>query len=490
MIYPCCAYVEHKMVIYSNMEGNVLKMKRKFLSVLAFIIALSMTAAGCSNDTDSGAADGSESSLPIKVIGNEEADLDGNVGSETTAVTLESVEGVIITDSDGNAVTNIDGNAITVPADTTPANTETLSDEEIEAAITSQTTEADLGLTRTDTERYGYSTLTAEEKKLYDDIVSGIEGLRYKICDDDAYTIEEWTKIYGMVYNQEPRLFYMNSRVKVGKLFYTTKSPEVIKEMQASIDAVADKLVSEAAGKSSTFEKLKVFHDYLVLNSSFKFSDGDQSYNASIYNAFGSGEPQGNIQCNGYAKAMQYLCDKAGIVSMVVTGETPEGASHAWNVVDVDGKWYNLDCTWDDPLMDPANYKNLRYNFFLVPDKWIHNITHMHVNQQKLSSGKYITYFTPPACTETAQNYFIKNGFVYNDFDSADAAIKAEIKKAAENKSRSAHIMVGSKDVYDQLYAKGTDYQKYAREFSGVRGINNAACSEEMLIIEFDVLYN
>lgn len=465
-------------------------MKKKFLSVLAFIMALSMMSAGCSSDRESGEADGTETSVSIKVIGNEEADLDGNVGSVTTAVTSGTEETVIVTDSDGNAVTNIDGNAITVPAVTTPVNTETLSEDDILAAMTSESTAPDLSIPKTNTERYGYSTLTAEEKKLYDDIVSGIENLRYKICDEDAYSIEEWTKIYGMVYNQEPRLFYMNSKVKVGKLFYTTKSSDVINQMQKDIDATADKLVSEAAGKSSTFEKLKVFHDYLVLNSSFEFSSGNQDYNTSIYNAFGSGEAQGNIQCNGYAKAMQYLCDKSGIVSMVVTGESAEGASHAWNVVDVDGKWYNIDCTWDDPLMDPPNYKNIRYNFFLVPDKWIHNVTHMHVNQQKLSSGKYLTYFTPPACTETAQNYFIKSGYVYNDFASADAALKAEIKKAAENKSRSAHIMVGSKDLYDQIYAKGTDYQKYAKEFSGVRGISNAACSEEMLIIEFDVLYS
>ncbi|MDE7290196.1 MAG: hypothetical protein K2N71_11975, partial [Oscillospiraceae bacterium] len=460
------------------------------LSVLAFIMALSMMAAGCSNDNASAGADGSETSVSIKVIGNEEPDLDGNVGSSTTAATTEAIETVVVTDGEGNAVTGIDGNAITAPAVTTPVNTETLSEEEYLAAMTSETTAPDLIITKTNTERYGYSTLTADEKKLYDDIVHGIEGLKYKICEEDAYSIEEWAKIYGMVYNQEPRLFYMNSKVKVGKLFYTTKSPDAINQMQSAIDATADKLVKEAAGKSSTFEKLKVFHDYLVLNSSFEFSSGSQDYNTSIYNAFGSGEPQGNIQCNGYAKSMQYLCDKAGIVSMVVTGESAEGASHAWNVVDVDGKWYNLDCTWDDPLMDPPLYKNIRYNFFLVPDKWIHNVTHMHVNQHKLSSGKYITYFTPPACTETAQNYFIKNGYVYNDFDSAEAAIKAEIKKAAENKSRSAHIMVGSKTLYDQLYAKGTDYQKYAREFSGVRGISNKACSEEMLIIEFDVLYD
>ncbi|MCM1329372.1 MAG: hypothetical protein NC253_08005 [Ruminococcus sp.] len=467
-------------------------MKRKFLSLLALVLALSMTAAGCSSDTNSGEADGSDTGS-FKVIGEDETEsgADSTDGSGDVTTTFAEIEpGEVITDADGSAVTGIDGGTLTAPAQTEPADTKTLSEEEILAAMTSQSTTPNLTITRTDTERYGYSTLNAEEKKLYDDIVDGIENLRYKIAADDAYSIETWTKVYGMVYNQEPRLFYMGPKVKVGKLFYTTKSSDVINQMQKDIDATADKLVQEAAGKSSTFEKLKVFHDYLVLNSTFQYSETNQDYNTSIYNAFGSGEAQGNIQCNGYAKSMQYLCDKAGIVSMVVTGENDKGESHAWNVVDVDGKWYNLDCTWDDPRIDPPLYNNIRYANFLVPDKWIHNISHFHVNEHKLSSGKYIKYFDPPACVDTDQNYFIKNGLVYSDFDSAEKALKAEIKKAAENKACAAHVMVSSKDIYDKLIAKGKEYQTYAREFSGVRGINYTASCEAMLLVEYDVLYN
>ena len=103
-------------------------MKKKFLSVLAFIMALSMMGAGCSSNTDQDPADGSETSVSIKVIGNDEADLDGNPGSTTAASAAETEETVVLTDDSGNAVTNIDGNAITVPAVTTPVNTETLSE--------------------------------------------------------------------------------------------------------------------------------------------------------------------------------------------------------------------------------------------------------------------------------------------------------------------------------------------------------------------------
>lgn len=439
---------------------------------MAFAVAVSMLA-GCKKTEDDSAETDSEISL--------------NVITETTTLYFPELDDdhVYITDEYGEYVTGVDGNVLTEPivSESIPNILEAMTEAGVEAPP--------LELTPIATnERYAYNTLTDAEKKLYDEIASGVEDLRYKICDEDAYTIEEWAKIYGLVYNQEPRLFYMSAKIKVGKLFYLTKDTNLINKMQKDIDAVVDKLVQEAAGKPTTFEKLKVFHDYLVLNSTFELKDDvNGNYNTTIYNAFGSGAEQGNIQCQGYAKAMQYLCDRAGIKSMVVTGETEKGQSHAWNVIDVDGSWYNLDCTWDDPILSTPNYKNLRYAFFLVPDSWIHNITHMKVSQKKMSSGAYITYFTPPACTDTAQNYFVKNGLVYNDKASADEAIKAEIKRAAEDGSRSAHIMVGSKEVYDAIYGDRTSYNSYAKEFSGVKGVSDE-CRKDMLIIEFDVIYN
>ena len=74
--------------------------------------------------------------------------------------------------------------------------------------------------------------------------------------------------------------------------------------MQKAIDSTVNKLVDQASGKS-TYEQLKIFHDYLVLNSTFESMSSDADYNASIYNAFGHPGEQGDIQCAGYAKAMR-----------------------------------------------------------------------------------------------------------------------------------------------------------------------------------------
>ena len=459
---------------------------RKIYAAAAFAIAVSMLA-GCSSDGQS--AEGSES-ISIKVINNGSS-ADDAVDAEDNSSTTASTETVIFTDDNGETVTGVNGNPVTVLANTeTLPPDQTINEADLLSAMAATSTAPKINIEKTNsTGKYAYSTLTDKEKELYDTIVDGVENLRFKICSDDAYTIEEWTKIYMLVYNQEPHLFYMATRVKVGKLFYTTNDPDQINSMKKSIDTVADKLVSEAAGKSSTFEKLKVFHDYIVLNSTFELKeDGSEAYNASIYNALGSGNAQGNIQCAGYAKTIQYLCDKAGIDCMVITGENDKGESHAWNIIDVDGAWYNFDTTWDDPILATPNYKNLRYSYFLVPDKWIVN-SHLHVNQKKMSNGSYITFFTPPACTETAQNYFVKNGLVCTDKASADKALRDEIKKAAEAGSRSAHVMVSSKDVYDAIYADRMDYNSYAKEFSGAKGVSDG-CIEDMLLLEFDVVYN
>lgn len=461
-----------------------MKNTRKRYAVLAVLMAASMLMSGCSGNDE---GTGEDTSVSVNVIGGDQP----NGGDVLTDP--DQTPGAVVTGDNGEVMTGVNGDILTEPA-TENIPSETLSDEEILAAITGTTAAEDKPQVNvshsSDGVRYAYNTLTDKEKELYDMIAQGIKDLRFKVCSEDAYTLEEWVKIYGLVYNQEPQLFYMGSKVKVGKLFYLTKDTEAINQMQKDIDAVADKLVAEANGKSSTFDKLKVFHDYLALNSTFELKEDDSNdYNATIYNAFGSGEAQGNIQCAGYAKAVQYLCDKAGIPCMVVTGETSEGQTHAWNVVDVNGEWYNFDVTWDDPILSTPVYNNVRYNYFLVPDKEIHDITHFRVSQKKTSSGSYITYFTPPACTASAENYFIKNDLVYDDFESAEAALKAAIEKAAKDGSRTAQVRVASKDIYNKLYDSRKAYNDYAKGFSGVKGLSDV-CNETMLIIELDVIYN
>lgn len=457
---------------------------KKISAALACCLSIAVLASGCGN----GGSDG-EDEIVANVITSEQ--MESPDDTDTTPASAAETE--VVTDDSGNAVTGVDGNVLTEPVNTQPPETGTLSDEDIQAAMTATATQATTVVNAAvdNSTRYAYNTLDDDEKALYDAILGAASTMNFKIRGTDNVSMEKWAKVFGMVYNQEPQLFWLNSKVKIGKLYFNETDTEKIASMQKEIDATVSKIMKEANTKSSTYEKLKVFHDHLVLNSTFEKSSDVGNYNQSIYNAFAGGtSSQGNIQCSGYAKAMQYLCDQAGIDCMVITGTNKDGATHAWNKVKVDGEWYNLDCTWDDPILSTPVYNYIRYNNFLVPDEWINEKTHFNINNVTLNSGKSFSYFTPPKATATAQNYFVKNKLVYSDFDSADKALKKALEDTASSGGAVAEIMVDSKDVYNKITSDLMSYQNYIKgKNSKVKGVADN-CNEYMLIIQLDVKYN
>ena len=60
--------------------------------------------------------------------------------------------------------------------------------------------------------------------------------------------------------------------------------------------------------------------------------------------------------CEGYARAFQVLCNVKGIPSVLVDGQAKSSLNgnwegHMWNFVQVDGSWYAVDVTWNDPFV-------------------------------------------------------------------------------------------------------------------------------------------
>lgn len=456
--------------------------KKKIAAVLAAALSLTMLAAGCGKKED----DSDE--LVTNVITQAE-ESSGSAGSETqTSDGSEAVVTETVLDDEGNVVTDAGGAPVTQTQAVTAApeggvenvfeNTTAKPKPVVDSSVDSST-------------RYVYNTLTEDEQKLYDAIVGAASNMSTRIYGTNNLDSAEWSKIFGLVYNQEPQLFWLSTKSVVGRIYYLETDTEKIASMQKEIDATVDSLIREANSKSTTYEKLLVFHDYLVLNSTFEKNSGTAgSFNQTIYNAFAGGtSSQGNIQCSGYAKAMQYLCDKAGIDCMVIVGTNDKDLSHAWNKVKVEGEWYNLDCTWDDPILTDPVENYLRYNYFLVPDEWINNKTHFNVNKVTLKSGKTFTYYDPPKATSDSLNYFVKNGYVYKDFDSADKALKAALEDAASKKGAVAHIMVDSDDIYKKITSDLAGYQKYIKEKNSAVSALTSNCNPNMRLIQLDLKY-
>lgn len=124
----------------------------------------------------------------------------------------------------------------------------------------------------------------------------------------------------------------------------------------------------------TSLEKVKAIHDWLVNNVEYD-TEGYASGNISQESHTAEGLFKNRkAVCDGYANAFQQMAAYAGFEVIIVggVGINSEGIeeSHAWNQIKVDGKWYNIDVTWDDPVSDDGS-NNLRYMYFLVPDSII-----------------------------------------------------------------------------------------------------------------------
>lgn len=141
---------------------------------------------------------------------------------------------------------------------------------------------------------------------------------------------------------------------------------------------VDEKVINEIIANNITesmdeYEKVRSIHDYIVISTKYDEENLKKDTIPDIdFTAKGVLEKNIGV-CRGYAEAFKLLMDKLKIDCEIVTGYA-DSVSHAWNVVKIDGVWYQIDCTYDDPVDEnnaAGNSDNLRYDYFLITDEQI-----------------------------------------------------------------------------------------------------------------------
>lgn len=206
---------------------------------------------------------------------------------------------------------------------------------------------------------------------------------------DEEQSNEFWNLIFNnMSYGEKalifdyPELFWFNRnmininissyRTRVNRLtgIYTftvskLKLSTQPKDVYADIDEANEyvKLLEESIDSfeikgENRYQQLKYIYDYIIDTVSYNLA---APYSDSSVGLFC--EPF-QIVCEGYSKAFKLICDKYDIPCIVVPGNInyEKKTGHMWNYVMMEnGKWYGLDCTWDDGSSGSA----AEYRFFL-----------------------------------------------------------------------------------------------------------------------------
>lgn len=222
--------------------------------------------------------------------------------------------------------------------------------------------------------RYIYHTLNSTEKKEYARFCNAVSNYKYTVKVGNM-SQEEFEDFFLKFYCSRADSFFLRNNIQYRVnlngtvtecIFSYDKYSGSTETIRTQIDEIADKIISDIPEGSDDAHKLKYIHDYLVSNTTYNMeaADCDNIYGALIKH---------KTHCQGYSKSIAYFCDKLNIPSIIVTGEA--GGPHMWNMVEIDGKWYHLDATWDDP---DCGKRSSAY-FFLISDNTISK-THISDN--------------------------------------------------------------------------------------------------------------
>ncbi len=238
-----------------------------------------------------------------------------------------------------------------------------------------------------DSRRYPYFAMLSEtEKDVYSLIYEELsQGNRKFECPVNADS-DQLSKAVDAMLNDHPEIFWLDNNYGFTydpadgsikeitfKFFDFADTPEKLEKARAEFNSATDSLVAGALTYSTIAERELYFHDYICENTEY---DEEAPYNQSAYSAL----VLHRSVCAGYARCFQYLMQKTGAACYYVsgrteglvtdTGEEGDGMSngrHSWNIVLIDGEFYNIDCLWDDTASDV--YGNLIYPFFNLSDE-------------------------------------------------------------------------------------------------------------------------
>ena len=156
-----------------------------------------------------------------------------------------------------------------------------------------------------------------------------------------------------------------------GKITVKVKKVYTEKEIEFINKYINDFINTNLNLSMSNLDKIKAFHNHIVNKTKYDQDNTLESYTA--YNLLTSGISI----CGGYSDIMAIYLKALGIKNYKITSK-----NHIWNLVELDGKWYHLDATWDDPIASDGK-QYLIHNFFMISTEQLLKLDRLEHNFDK-----------------------------------------------------------------------------------------------------------
>lgn len=263
---------------------------------------------------------------------------------------------------------------------------------------------------------YAFGKLSEEEQEVYLEILESLvdfrENVKLSSCDKELIS-----RVFQCVLNDHPEIFYVEgysyTEYTLGnllkKITFTGSycfSPKEVEEMGQQVEDYVNQCLAGMPENADEYGKVKYIYEYLIHHTDY---DAEAKNSQNICSVF----LERKSVCQGYAKATQYLLNRAGIFATLVLGRVVGGEGHAWNLVRIDGEYYYVDTTWGDASYQAVGGSDypiekiptINYDYLCVTTEQM-EVTHTPENVVEL-----------PLCTAMDANFYVREGMYFTDWD-------------------------------------------------------------------------
>jgi len=203
-----------------------------------------------------------------------------------------------------------------------------------------------------------YGMLTIDQQKVYGQLYANAASGNTVFTPVEQIAASQFREVFLAVFNDHPEIFWLDSTYQgkallngnvVEVTLYFNETANDLQASQASFEKAAEEILAGAWSEGSAYEKEVYVHNALLDRTEY---DLEAPLNQNAYSTLVNGQ----TVCAGYARAFQYLMQQLQIPCYYCIGYA--GERHAWNVVKLDGDYYNVDTTWNDTVPNTFDFFN------------------------------------------------------------------------------------------------------------------------------------